>query len=181
MFMGYFYESLHDARVYLSEDEEKSAEAESKRLWQAMKPVVQEMVTELQRSVSYFHSQLEGGRIDKVLLAGGCSRLRNFDLFLKDQLGTDVKKLDPLKKIAFSPEVFEGEDPESELGVAIGLALAQFKIVVMLNVMTWLIPILLIVLGTETALNTILDFYRPRIAGQYKFGRAIPRFGFATI
>ncbi len=109
--------------IYLSEDEEKSAEAESKRLWEAMKPVVLEMATELQRSVSYFHSQLEGGRIDKVLLTGGCSRLRNFDLFLKDQLGTDVKKLNPLKKVAFSPEVLEGEDLESELGVAIGLAL----------------------------------------------------------
>lgn len=51
--------------------------------------------------------------------------------------------------------------------VAIGLALAQFKIVIVLDIMSWLIPILLIVLGTETALNTILDFYRPRIAGQY--------------
>ena len=109
--------------IYLSEDEEKSAEAESKRLWEAIKPVAQEMATELQRSVSYFHSQLEGGRIDKVLLTGGCSRLRNFDLFLKDQLGTEVKKLNPLKKIDFSPEMLEGEDLESELGVAVGLAL----------------------------------------------------------
>lgn len=109
--------------IYLSEDEEKSAEGESKRLWEAMRPVVQEMGTELQRSVSYFHSQLEGERIDKVLLTGGCSRLRNFDSFIREQLGTDVKKLDPLKKIAFSPEVLEGEDLESELGVAIGLAL----------------------------------------------------------
>ncbi len=109
--------------IYLSEDEEKSAGEEDRRLWQAMRPVVEEMVAELQRSASYFHSQLEGGRIDQILLAGGCSRLRNFDLFIADQLGTEVKKLNPLKDIIYSPELLQGEELELELGVAIGLAL----------------------------------------------------------
>ena len=50
---------------------------------------------------------------------------------------------------------------------AICLALAQFKYTVYLTILAWAIPVLLIVLGVETALNVVLDIYRPRIAGQY--------------
>ena len=51
--------------------------------------------------------------------------------------------------------------------LAIGLALAQFQIFVVVNVIARVITILLIVLGAETALNIVLDIYRPRIKGQY--------------
>jgi regulator of protease activity HflC (stomatin/prohibitin superfamily) len=51
------------------------------------------------------------------------------------------------------------------LGVA--LALVQFKILVLVNVLNWVIPILLVVLGAETALNVVLDIYRPRLKGEY--------------
>jgi regulator of protease activity HflC (stomatin/prohibitin superfamily) len=51
--------------------------------------------------------------------------------------------------------------------LAISLALAQFKIFVMVNVIAWVISILLIVLGAETALNVVLDIYRPRLKDQY--------------
>jgi regulator of protease activity HflC (stomatin/prohibitin superfamily) len=51
--------------------------------------------------------------------------------------------------------------------LAISLALAQFKIFVLLNVINWVIPILLFLLGAETALNIILDIYRPRLKDQY--------------
>jgi len=51
--------------------------------------------------------------------------------------------------------------------IAISLALSQFKSFVVLNVINWIIPILLVFLGAETALNLILDIYRPRLKGQY--------------
>ena len=51
--------------------------------------------------------------------------------------------------------------------IAIGLALSQFKSFVVLNVINWIIPILLVFIGAETALNLILDIYRPRLKGQY--------------
>ena len=51
--------------------------------------------------------------------------------------------------------------------LAIGLALAQFQIFVVVNVIAWVISILLIVLGVETALNMVLDIYRPRLKYQY--------------
>lgn len=51
--------------------------------------------------------------------------------------------------------------------LAVGLALAQFKYVVFLRIVEYVIPGLLILLGAETVLNTIFDIYRPRVAGQY--------------
>lgn len=51
--------------------------------------------------------------------------------------------------------------------LAVALALVQFKIFVVINIINWLIPVLLVVLGVETALNIVLDIYRPRLEGQY--------------
>ncbi|MHC4584737.1 MAG: protease modulator HflK [Planctomycetota bacterium] len=51
--------------------------------------------------------------------------------------------------------------------IAIGLALSQFQIFIVLKVINWIIPILLVFIGAETALNLIFDIYRPRLKGQY--------------
>ena len=51
--------------------------------------------------------------------------------------------------------------------LAIGLAMAQFKIFAVINVIDFTVPILLLVLGAETTLNIVLDIYRPRLKGQY--------------
>ncbi|MCK4752647.1 MAG: hypothetical protein KAS75_04310 [Planctomycetes bacterium] len=51
--------------------------------------------------------------------------------------------------------------------IAIALALSQFKIFAVINVINYVIPILLIILGAETALNIVMDIYRPRIKGFY--------------
>lgn len=51
--------------------------------------------------------------------------------------------------------------------MAISLAMAQFKIFVVINIIDFTVPILLLALGAETALNIVLDIYRPRLKGQY--------------
>lgn len=49
--------------------------------------------------------------------------------------------------------------------LAIGLGMSQFKYYILLNIMSWAVPVVLIILGGEGALNSILDIYRPRIKG----------------
>lgn len=51
--------------------------------------------------------------------------------------------------------------------VALALTAAFFHYPVGLRIMAWVIPILMVILGCEILLNALLDFYRPRIAGQY--------------
>ncbi|MHC4644718.1 MAG: protease modulator HflK [Planctomycetota bacterium] len=52
------------------------------------------------------------------------------------------------------------------LAVALAL-LHNFQVLVLLAIINWVIPILLVVVGAETALNVVLDIYRPRLKGQY--------------
>ncbi len=47
------------------------------------------------------------------------------------------------------------------------LAWAQFQTFVPVNVMGWVICVLFVLLGVETALNVVLDIYRPRLKDQY--------------
>jgi membrane protease subunit HflK len=51
--------------------------------------------------------------------------------------------------------------------IALTLAAVHFQFPTPVRVVAYVIPILLIVLGTETALNVVLDIYRPRLKGQY--------------
>ena len=51
--------------------------------------------------------------------------------------------------------------------LTIALALVQFKIIAVIRVIEYCIPIFLIVLGIETVLNVIFDIYRPRLPGLY--------------
>ena len=51
--------------------------------------------------------------------------------------------------------------------LAIGLALANFKIFFLVIAVSYITPVLQLVLGAETAVNVVLDIYRPRLEGQY--------------
>ncbi|MHC4264730.1 MAG: SPFH domain-containing protein [Planctomycetota bacterium] len=51
--------------------------------------------------------------------------------------------------------------------LAVSLGWAIFNFYKLINIVQWVIPILLIVLGVETGLNVVFDIYRPRLKGQY--------------
>ncbi len=51
--------------------------------------------------------------------------------------------------------------------LAVSLALVPLDFRLCLDAVGWIIPILLVVLGVETALNVVLDIYRPRLKDQY--------------
>lgn len=51
--------------------------------------------------------------------------------------------------------------------LALCLAGTHFHFRVPLLIVGYVVPVLLILLGAETALNTVLDIYRPRLKGQY--------------
>jgi regulator of protease activity HflC (stomatin/prohibitin superfamily) len=50
---------------------------------------------------------------------------------------------------------------------AVALTFAQFKYIVVIKVLAWVVPILLGLLGIETIFNLVMDIYRPRLKGQY--------------
>jgi regulator of protease activity HflC (stomatin/prohibitin superfamily) len=50
--------------------------------------------------------------------------------------------------------------------LTISLAFVQFRFNVILYAVNWIIPVALFILGLETALNSVLDIYRPKVAGR---------------
>ena len=51
--------------------------------------------------------------------------------------------------------------------ISITLCLAWFNTMSPLYILGWVVPVVIIVLGAETILNSVMDIYRPRIAGQH--------------
>jgi regulator of protease activity HflC (stomatin/prohibitin superfamily) len=51
--------------------------------------------------------------------------------------------------------------------LAVALALVQFRFYGVIDVVSRVIPVVLVVLGAETAINIVLDIYRPRLKDQY--------------
>jgi len=51
--------------------------------------------------------------------------------------------------------------------IAAAMALAQFKIQLVLTVLSYVVPAVLLLVGCEIILNFVFDLYRPRIKGQY--------------
>ncbi|MHC4212978.1 MAG: SPFH domain-containing protein, partial [Planctomycetota bacterium] len=53
-------------------------------------------------------------------------------------------------------------------GLAIAFALVQFQYPIFKDILNWVIPILMVILGIEGSLNVVFDIYRPRLKAQYQ-------------
>ncbi len=95
------------------------------------KPIIEDLIVEVQHAIGYYRSQVEGLTIGEVILTGGNSRLPNLDHFFSESLGLEVKHIDCFKRIKREPntKIFvedkwdEIEPYQHLFGVAAGLAL----------------------------------------------------------
>lgn len=90
----------------------------------------------------------------------------SFISFLFSRYATGMSSQEQCRPLKAGGSIFVGVSILSFV-LAVGLALGYFNYWIVVNVINWLIPILLIVLGVEAALNVVLDIYRPRFKGQY--------------
>jgi type IV pilus assembly protein PilM len=115
-----------DAKYNLdSEDHDPTAESFQVNL--ALAPVLEELVTEIKRSIEYFKLQFHGQAINVMILTGGSSKLRNLAQFLESKLNLVVRLGDPLANLRLNLKKqgdFAGilGNPH-QFSVAIGLAL----------------------------------------------------------
>ena len=75
-----------------------------------MRPVLEQLLTELSRLLEFYKTQVEGGGVSRLWLCGGGAHLKSLRTFLADGLGVTVEVLDP-----------EGVGPQ--LAAALGAAL----------------------------------------------------------
>jgi type IV pilus assembly protein PilM len=94
---------------------------------QAMRSVTQNLVGEIARSLDFFAATAADTRIQRLVLAGGSSRVAGLDSAFRERTGLQVEALDPLARMTpssrFDREFLTQVAPS--LGVGVGLALRR--------------------------------------------------------
>jgi type IV pilus assembly protein PilM len=102
-----------------------TAAADPKAVFQAMRPVFSELLTELQRSISYFCNLDRTAKIGRVIALGNAMKLPGLRRYLSQSLGYEIERLDSFAKLVgsavISAPAFEGN--LLSFGVCYGLAL----------------------------------------------------------
>lgn len=84
-----------------------------------------EITSEIIRSFGYFKTTMGSENINKVLLSGGSSKIRNLDSFLQERLELPVEFINPFRKIdippSFSAEYIKSIAPHAAVAVGLGL------------------------------------------------------------
>lgn len=91
-----------------------------------MRPVMEQLLTEVSRFLDFYRAQMEEGGVSRVLLCGGGANLKQLQPFLADGLGMTVEVFNPLIRITDRAEPVAAEQLAEEgprLAAAVGSAL----------------------------------------------------------
>jgi type IV pilus assembly protein PilM len=86
------------------------------------------LVSEIRRSIQFFESQSRGLTVGRLVLGGGSSRLKGLDAFIQSELKLPVEIIDPLRRIPVTGRDINASllrDNNHMLSVGIGLALRK--------------------------------------------------------
>ncbi len=67
-------------------------------------PKIEQLATEIGRSIDYYREELQGGKVDRVLLVGETAQIKRLDEFLSAQLDLIVSCGDPLEGLGMNVE-----------------------------------------------------------------------------
>lgn len=100
---------------------------ETLRIYNAMAPIIEEIGSEVRRSVDYFRGK--GSDVDYLLLCGGAAKLKGLDHYLAGILGVEVGMMDPLQGLTLNakkadPSMVESSKPDFAVAVGNGLHIA---------------------------------------------------------
>jgi type IV pilus assembly protein PilM len=102
--------------------EEKKKEA-GEEAFQTLTPLLEQLTREIGRSFDYYETTSQGGKIERVILTGGTSKLPGIDKFFSKKMNIPVEIGNPLENLrAGRISGLAGENAPL-LSVAIGLAL----------------------------------------------------------
>ncbi|MCA1901708.1 MAG: pilus assembly protein PilM [Candidatus Hydrogenedens sp.] len=94
---------------------------------EAIGRVLNRLVSEIQRSFSYFRSLPGGSQVMRVYLCGGSCALRNIVPYLQRALGIDVRIAQPLSGITIGPDAQSIVQHPERSCVVLGLALRNWE------------------------------------------------------
>jgi type IV pilus assembly protein PilM len=100
-----------------------------KLVFQAMRPVFNDMVTEIQRSLNFFKTLNKKSELESILLLGNTAKLPGLQQFINKNLGMDVEILDKYPKLE-GTEVTGAQafkENAAAFGVVYGICLQLLK------------------------------------------------------
>jgi len=89
---------------------------------------LQNLLSEISRSIQFFENQTAGRTVQKVVLGGGTSKMKNIAPFFSKELGLPVEIIDPLRRITVKDSMISEVTASQEL-LAVGIGLALRKVV----------------------------------------------------
>ena len=114
-------------RIKIGERGPESQDVVPQEVEQAMRAVTNNLVGEIARSLDFFGATAADKRIQRIVLAGGSSRVAGLEVAFRERTGLEVELLNPLAKMhpssRFDAELLDQVGPS--LGVGIGLALRR--------------------------------------------------------
>ena len=90
--------------------------------------VSEELCDELKRSLDFFRSTTENVAIKKMVLSGGCARMKGLEVLFSKRLRMPVEIANPFRNIHYSGKIFDPEylqDMAPMAAVGIGLAMRR--------------------------------------------------------
>lgn len=101
------------------------------RIFNVIDPVLNELVTEVQRSFDYYRSRYRGEGIEGVILSGGTARFKNLDAYLSAKLGVRCEVANPFRRVNVTRAQESMSEQLADLApmaaVVMGLALYEVK------------------------------------------------------
>jgi len=97
----------------------------ARQIFQAMRPVFTDLVSEVQRSLGFYTSANPNTRFSRVVAMGGGTKLRGLLKYLQQTLQMPAERPDAFKRLAMGPGISAAKFHENvcDFGVVYGLAL----------------------------------------------------------
>jgi len=95
-----------------------------------IRPILERWISEINLSIEYYRTQFYGEHIDRMLICGGGSNLKNISSYLQRELRIPVKHFNPLSEILYDPKNVDSnliEQMGSTFSTSFGASLSKPK------------------------------------------------------
>jgi type IV pilus assembly protein PilM len=102
-------------------------DADAARISKLIRSTMTRLHVDINRSIAFYRTSLNGAAPKRVFLTGGSSQLPYLDLFIADKLSLPVSYLNPLRNVSLAPTVNTAQlqDGNCYTGELVGLALRE--------------------------------------------------------
>lgn len=107
-----------------------SSDAEAERLKEAVRRTAEELSLGIERSFAFLKGSGDAEKLDALMISGGGAQMPLLRDFLAERHGVAVEVADPLRQVAYDPELFTKQPVEEVaplLAVGVGLGLRRVE------------------------------------------------------